>query len=84
MTEAKKQIAHHGESEVWWIEHWTMSPKDLATVPGSVTDSFRDLEEVIQLSCAFDFLVLKATSLSYSLSILLILKRIRIKNKSSI
>lgn len=76
VTGAKKQIAHRGESKVWWIEHWTMSPKDLATVPGSVTDSFCDLEEVIQLSCAFDFLILKATGFSYFFCILLILRRI--------
>lgn len=55
MTSAQEQIVHHGESKVWWIEHWTMSPKDLATVPGSTTDSFRDLEEVMQHFCAFKF-----------------------------
>lgn len=60
MTGAKKQIAHHGESKVWWIEHWTKSPKDLATVPGSVADSFCDLEEVIQLLCVFGFFLSKS------------------------
>ena len=61
MTGAKKQIAHHGESKVWWIEHWTKSPKDLATVPGSVADSFCDLEEVIQLLCVFGFFLLPSS-----------------------